>query len=47
MDDGYEKQPRNILRCPFCGAEVYSRAVTRACYKCNTQMEYMGKEKIK
>ena len=47
MDDNYEKQPRNILRCPSCGNSIYSRATYRTCYKCGTQMIFEGKEKMK
>ena len=47
MDNEYEKIPRNILRCPFCGASILTKATDRACYKCNAQMIFEGKEKMK
>ena len=38
---GRKMKIKNILRCPYCGAEVASEAKTRDCYKCETKMELL------
>jgi len=35
---------RNILKCVFCGAEIITGADSRRCYKCDSRMEFIGKE---
>ena len=35
---------RNILKCPNCGASVYSNANERDCYKCEAPMIFVCKE---
>ncbi len=44
MKEKMQIQNRNIMRCIFCGAEVYTKAEQRNCYKCETKMEIIGKE---
>lgn len=36
---------KNILRCPYCGAEVASESNKRDCYKCQTKMELVRVDK--
>lgn len=36
---------RNILRCGECGTEILTDAVSRQCYKCDNDMELVGKER--
>ncbi len=35
---------RNVLKCNKCGAEVFTEARERACYKCGNQMTFVMKE---
>ncbi len=36
---------RNILRCVnYCGAEILTEAKSRVCYKCGSEMKFIGKE---
>ena len=36
---------RNHLKCIKCGTEIYTHATDRDCFKCESEMEVIGKVK--